>query len=408
MVAFGLSPVDIRIKRPKFAWLSKDMKAVTEGESCSQVSVTEHNQTEPHDNHSQCTSDEINSQDLFITQKTFRASPVEPSSSEASDGPTAASPQVFKQRDKGRHTAEREIKHKHPQNSYSHQLCGASQKFVRELKTVGKAKEDKKIHEQPQLEKTSFQTPTKVKANLAEGKKTSLSLRPKVVNPFLDEPIIINPTPATSSSQCSSSFLPQMTQDINDLSPLPPCKVSTSTQTENFFTSELSFYRSFCQKNRKPVHSEDLKPLDLSLPLRVRKDLCLSVNLSAIHIRDEEETLHDQKPSLLAGKMKDKRGVGVSGSPPIKDDEVKKDSSGQSKRTPSPQSDADLKSADTTTSSEDDHHYHCGRRDPIQVKGIQMKLNKPFFFKTKGEGRSPRPESPLMKLSQDIQVKKRR
>lgn len=54
--------------------------------------------------------------------------------------------------------------------------------------------------------------------------------------------------------------------------------VSLSTQTENFFTTELSSYLSFCQKNR-PASLEDLKPLDLSLPHRARKDhgSCLSV-----------------------------------------------------------------------------------------------------------------------------------
>lgn len=34
----------------------------------------------------------------------------------------------------------------------------------------------------------------------------------------------------------------------------------------------------------------------------------------------------------------------------------------------------------------------------FQVKAVQTRLNESFFFKTKGSGRSPRPESPLMKL----------
>lgn len=44
----------------------------------------------------------------------------------------------------------------------------------------------------------------------------------------------------------------------------------------------------------------------------------------------------------------------------------------------------------------------------FQVRAVQMKLNKPFFFKTKGERLSPRPESPLMKLSQGRAVKSHR
>jgi hypothetical protein len=44
----------------------------------------------------------------------------------------------------------------------------------------------------------------------------------------------------------------------------------------------------------------------------------------------------------------------------------------------------------------------------LQVKAVQMRLNESFFFRSKGEGLSPRPESPLMKLIQGREKKSRK
>ncbi|KAM7396278.1 hypothetical protein PAMP_019330 [Pampus punctatissimus] len=282
-VMFDLSPGYIRVKRPKVVSSSAqsptesiiwDSEAVRDGEKCSQL----------HDNDSQCTGDDMNSQDLFITQKTFRGSPSDPSSGEASD-----------------------------------------------------------------------------KA-------------------------VITTTTTTSTA-------------------------STSTQTENFFSTELSSYLDFCQKSTSTVNSEDLKPLDLRLPQKMRKDLrsCLSAKTSATELKDDEEKFGDhQKPLCLVKENKRESGAQASCSSQWKKElcggqlcSVRAESKGET--SPSPQS------ADTTTSSEDNEPLcRSIKMDLTQVRAVQMRLNESFFFKTKGEGQSPRPESPLMKLAQGRDVKSRK
>ncbi|KAM7414015.1 hypothetical protein PAMA_019031 [Pampus argenteus] len=271
-VMFDLSPGYISVKRPKLVSSSAqsptesivwDNEAVRDSERCSQ----------PHDNDSQCTGDDMNSQDLFITQKTFRGSPSDPSSGEASD-----------------------------------------------------------------------------KA-------------------------VITTTITTSTA-------------------------STSTQTENFFSTELSSYLDFCQKSTSTVSSEDLKPLDLRLPQKMRKGLrsCLSA----------KEKCGDQKPLYSVKEIKRESGAQTSCSSQWKKEpcggqlcSVRAEGKGET--SPSPQS------ADTTTSSEDNEPpCRSSKVDLTQVRAVQMRLNESFFFKTKGEGHSPRPESPLMKLAQGRDVKSRK
>ncbi|XP_043980423.1 uncharacterized protein si:ch211-176l24.4 [Gambusia affinis] len=123
-----------------------------------------------------------------------------------------------------------------------------------------------------------------------------------------------------------------------------------------------------------------MKPLDLSLPQRARGEQGKTLEVYRKH--KAEKRLEQNAPA------------------------AKKEPSIE--ETPSPQSEAETKSANTTTSSEDDHHCHAGKKDASQVGVVQLRLNKPFFFKTKGEGQSPRPISPLMKLTQgrDIESKK--
>uniref|UniRef100_A0A8D3CEF9 cytochrome-b5 reductase n=1 Tax=Scophthalmus maximus TaxID=52904 RepID=A0A8D3CEF9_SCOMX len=120
------------------------------------------------------------------------------------------------------------------------------------------------------------------------------------------------------------------------------CSLIFANQTENFFTAELSSYLRFCQKS---LRVENAEALDLSLPLRARNDLgrCSSVT----------ETGHGgpgRRPSCSSDS---------------KDAEVKKEEPpGRQrcsvrlqrklgKRTPSPQSESEAKSADAMTSSED-------------------------------------------------------
>nr|XP_015819597.2 uncharacterized protein si:ch211-176l24.4 [Nothobranchius furzeri] len=355
MVAFDSLPTYIRVKRPQFASSTpKETEDVRRNESCSQVSSTGQTQDEAQDD-VQWTSDDVNSQDLFITQKTFRTSPAKAFSGVASDEFITASPQVFTQKNKSQKTAEEinktlEITHKCPQE-------GAVLKLKQE--------------------KISSQT-HKLKPSLAQQKKAEA---PKWMNPFLDEPVVISETPEERSSSALPHGEPSLPR---------PRSANSSTQTENFFTSELSSYLHFCQKSRAAACVEDLKPLDLSLPQRVRKDLRLSVKMSVINAK-----LDLGKP-VLRGEMSDDGSKGVSEKLREKPAEVKK----EPETTPSPQSEFDTKSADTTASSEDDHLARSAKKDLSQVGAVQLRLNKPFFFKTKGEWQSPRPESPLTKFSQ--------
>ncbi|RVE71417.1 hypothetical protein OJAV_G00051580 [Oryzias javanicus] len=246
-VQFASFPPYVRVKRPTFSSSSpKEAEAVRSSQSGP---VQERD--------SPCPSEDINSQDLFITQKSFRTSPRELSSSEATASPLEP----------------------HPESNN----------------------------------------------NRREDPKGS---GPQAVHPHLDEPFGMSSFSGRRRSSAESS-----------------------TQTENFFTSELCSVFSFCQRSRAAEDLNGPKPLDLSLPQRARATLCLTMKASG--------------PS-----------------------------------TPSPRFQTDL-----SFSSEEDHPGRSSRREMIQVKAVQTKLNKPFFFKTKGERLSPRPESPLMKLSQGRAVK---
>ncbi|XP_020312620.1 uncharacterized protein LOC109867754 [Oncorhynchus kisutch] len=125
----------------------------------------------------------------------------------------------------------------------------------------------------------------------------------------------------------------------------------TATQTENFFTSEISTFLRFHQSCGAAECSE--QPTDLSLPNRTRAEM--GIHPPSKKKANEEET-----------------------SPPL----------GQK--------------SDTTSSEENDPFWRC----KSQVKAVQMRLNESFFFKMKGEGQSPRPQSPLMKLTQACGRKK--
>ncbi|XP_035520681.1 uncharacterized protein LOC118330300 [Morone saxatilis] len=382
-VAFDLSPGYIRVKRPKFVSSSPQCpeesvllvhEAVRESESCSQVTVTGHT----HDNDSQCNSEDINSQDLFITQKTFRVSPSEASSGEASDTAVAETPEMFMQQDE-RHTCVAQIKqhlegsYKGPQDSLSHEHRRQTNQGV---KTQRKEEGLNNAHHNVKKGKLSFQTQMERNANLTEEKNGScpVHMKPSVLDPYLAEPVVVNSSPEQSMT-------------------------STATQTENFFTTELSSYLSFCQRSRG---IEDLRPLDLSLPQRARKDLGTSSLPGEIKGDNHKDPILRRSPS--------------SG---LKDVEVKREPSGRQacsvstrgkgKSSLHPQSESEPKSTDTSTSSEDNETpCRTGKLDLTQVRAVQTRLNESFFFKTKGEGLSPRPESPLMKLAQGRDVKSRK
>ncbi|XP_078804311.1 uncharacterized protein LOC110013427 isoform X2 [Oryzias latipes] len=260
-VQFGSFPPYIQVKRPTFSSSSSKEAAAVRDSSQSCPQVTGLIQAQVQDNDSQCPSEDINSQDLFITQKTFRTPPPELSSSETSDRAVTAFPLELRQ------------PHSKSNNNHSEDLK---------------------------------------------------EFRPKAVHPYLDQPFVVTSSPyAASGQRCSLT--------------------ASSTQTENFFTSELCSFFSFCQRSRAAEDYNSLKPLDLSLPQRARTALCLTTKASGISTQD-----------------------GLP-SPPFP--------------------------ADPTFFSEEDHSGRSGRREMIQ---------------TKGERLSPRPESPLMKLSQGRAATSRR
>ncbi|CAK6969963.1 uncharacterized protein LOC121897147 [Scomber scombrus] len=320
---------------------------------CSPIAETGQNQGPPQDPNSQCSVDNMNSQDLFITQKTFRGSPSDSSSGEPDYKAVIWTPQML-------------------MLTEGSQNENGSPKEKRELNT-----------------------------NLTEEKDVPC---PSPSRPYV-EPIVVTSSPDVKSKKQAFSC-PSYTHE-RPLLPLTSTTIA-STQTENFFTTELSSYLNFQQKSTSTLISDDVKPLDLSLPKRAKKDL----KISATKLKGDEEKSVGWKQSCLLKEVKSDRGARPSCS-----SEARKEPCGRQRRsisakskgesTPSPESES--KSTDTTTSSEDYEHPCRGNKvDLTQVRAVQMRLNESFFFKTKGEGSSPRAESPLMKLAQGRDVKSRK
>lgn len=275
-VSFDLSPGYSRVKRPKVVSpppKSPKDKILSEtkvdgDESLLRGAVTaRQSQSQPQDNDSQGTGDDASSQDLFITQKTFRTSAWEPSS----------------------------------------------------------------------------------------GKTHQGGLFVDVTQPQRDKEIQRSPPPLQPTDE---AFL------------LPPMsRANTSTQTENFFTTELSSYLTLCHQRRVTESCEDLRPLDLSLPQRARSFLY------AVKIQDKRA---DQEPSSspVDVKLERKPRWDPSYSSGVKDGN-EKEADGQhlwscsarqrDEPTASPQSKYEPKSSDTLTSSEDEPSWRSSKMDLTQV-----------------------------------------
>ncbi|XP_026220365.1 uncharacterized protein LOC113165215 [Anabas testudineus] len=421
-VAFDLSPGYIRVKRPKFVSSSPvenilpENEAVTDTDSCSQLIKAQ--QAHSH-NDSQCTSDDINSQDLFITQKTFRTLTYEPSSGETSDNVVGATPQqTITQQEMVQHLSVRQIQHdeesktdlQDPRVHPHHEKAKEHLLKPKAAQIVLKEEEDEfdTVQQNPKRQ-------TELNKTLTEEKRVcgAVQVKPRVFSHYLDDPSMCQQSPSCLLNTDRPSLPPQMST------------ASISTQTENFFTAELSSYISFCHKSGASVSFETLKPLDLSLPLRARKDpeRHLSENMSGIEVKVDEEKHGEQKASSLPEHVKEKNckdpNLVPSCSSEKKDGELKKEKpavqklwcvsvQGKGESTPSPQSESELKSVDTTSSEDNEPACHPGKLDLAQVRAVQMRLNESFFFKAKGNGQSPRPESPLMKLVQGREIKNRK
>ncbi|XP_036964022.1 uncharacterized protein LOC119024906 isoform X3 [Acanthopagrus latus] len=393
-VAFDLSPGYICVKRPKFDSSSpqcpnestvSENEAVRDSESCSQITVTGHSRGPAQENDSECNSEDINSQDLFITQKTFRVSQSEPSSIEA----ITATPQMFTQPDE-QDTPVVQLKeyldssYKSSQESHFHQHHGKTNEHTKKKEKVthkekeGEEEQLNEAHHKHNKDHLSFQTQMELNANLTEEELCPAHKKPTVVNPYLAEPVVVKCSLDVEKSKRHSCTSSQ--QSVR----------STSTQTENLFTSKLSLYLNFCQKSRVTTHCEDMKALDLSLPWRARKELGTSVKTAPLQGDNHKDLKHPQVKKEASGEHL--RSVNTQD---------------KGETAQSPQSESEPKSADTTTSSEDSEP-RCRRLDLTQVRAVQTRLNESFFFKTKGEGQSPRPESPLMKLAQGRDMKSRK
>lgn len=345
-VAFDLSPGYIHVKRPKFASSSlqcpkeiifSENEAVGDSESPSKVPMTRPGQGQTQDD-SQCNSEDMNSQDLFITQKTFRALSPEPSSGEASDKVITSTPQVLTQQGLLHMAIAQRKQHLErsgscPQDSHVCQHLRKADRHVKRprpilINTAGGEGVDKRHHTQENGQ-ISFQTQIELNASLSEEKKASSPAQTK-----LAQPVVVTQSHATSQ---------QLTR-------------SASTQTENFFTTELSSFLNFIRKHRASPQLEHFKPLDLSLPERNRKVVgtCSSLKISPPSGQMEG----DKKP--------ESSGLQPSGSTDTKDVQVKKETPEiKSETTQSPESECEPKSA-----SSEDNEPPCrsGKLDLTQVR----------------------------------------
>lgn len=359
-VAFDLSPGDARIKRPKlvssfsqFHTESMQKEPVRNGERDSQVTQTE-SQDQPQDNESQSTGDNMNSQDLFITQKTFRVSPADPSSGEGSEKDVNTTPQLFKRCYTELQPSLEQIKH-HEESANQHP--GNTNKKLQQPQTVKLITDEAKEEELH----TAYSNPKKWLNTSLTGNNDvpcGFPLRPNVENLCEHMGVKISLDVAESKKRSCACSFPQHRFEQN-LLPLMS-KESASTQTENFFTTDLSSYLNFCQERRPTVGSEDLMPLDLSMVQRTRNDhgRCVSVN----EVENEENHVEKQPSSSLGGVPGDSR-VHRSCSTTKRDMKVRKEPCGEpwsvsaktkGENISSPRSESsEPKSTDMTTSSED-------------------------------------------------------
>ncbi|CAL8324076.1 unnamed protein product [Gadus morhua 'NCC'] len=425
-VAFELGYGSLVAKYPKVVAPSTQSPEVnvsssmqSEGSMGSDILVegalNKHFKTLPQNNDdSQCTSDDINSQDLFITQKRFRAPSLDQSSEEITEegiGRMRHVHQYGEMREK--------VRAKVPKKQQGHHRLALEEPSERTEKasTSFQKLEMMLLEEDMSLKPISSRC---IPLHL-QPKQDAKTIQPAPLTPKRMS-YIVNPKPLSLSIEVMKS--PEvLVSEPAILEPLPNCKVSTSdtsTQTENFFSTELCSYLKFYQQSRLDNNRLDLLALDLSLPPKMRTDpgksLLDSVKTSALKVKSVvgatgTKTLPPIRSAFRPGKHKD------FSVPPPSSTQVKVSketlasqapctAQGKVETTPSPQSEAEPKSSDTTVSSEES--IRSGRADLVQVKAVQMRLNESFFFRSKGEGLSPRPESPLMKLIQGREKKSRK
>ncbi|XP_029010465.1 uncharacterized protein si:ch211-176l24.4 [Betta splendens] len=421
-VAFDLSPGYICAKHPKPVCSSlkvnvlPEKEAVTDITGC-QVVKAKLSQTQSHDIDSQCTSDDINSQDLFITQKTFRTFSSEPSSGEASDKAVdKTSQQTMTYQKVMQNSPVFKIKYSGGSNTHLQDACFPLPPN-KEKQSLVKEKAALVLQEEDGFEQ-DLKKPMELNTKVIEEKKMyrTVPMKIRTVNPYLDNPVMVKSSLDCAKFSTLSQEFPLCGPNTNrPFLHLQTSKASISTQTENFFTAEFSSYLSFCQKH---FYLETLQPLDLSLPQRTRKDLerCFS---ETSEVKVDKKQRCKQKASSIPGDMKRSRHKHPSLQSSYFSEEkaelktepavrqqccISTEHKGQIVTSPQPES----KSGDATSSEDNEPSFRPGKVDLTQVKAVQMRLNESFFFKTKGDRQSPRAESPLMKLVQSRGMKNRK
>lgn len=241
-VGFDLSPGYIRVKRPQFASSSPKESAAFENKTLGdRARLTQ-------DNNSPCNSEDVNSQDLFITQKTFRALSPEASSGETI---TATTAQILMQQIMKNEKCKLEGSTRGLYGQQHPWKAQVTEAFTEETEAEEKMRIKKMCCNYKNGETS------RVKADLHGNSSKCANARPRVNHFPIETTDVSAPESWTSNQQ-----------------------ISTSTQTENFFTTEFSSYLHFFRK--VSACAVDLKPLDLSLPHRARKDPGMSATKSLL------------------------------------------------------------------------------------------------------------------------------
>ncbi|XP_061677618.1 uncharacterized protein LOC133501729 isoform X2 [Syngnathoides biaculeatus] len=340
-VAFNLTHEYARVKRPnfssahpKFPKECKDLKTVPMS-NCERYSlVREVVQYQSQLQEKDICCEDSNSQDLFITQKTFRSSSSDSSAEDSYKAITRVSQQT-----QTLHNSWDQIKY---QDSDSCQPPRKKKQHQQTAKASSEVKDRLRIRKKKQ----SFQIE---RANFTGEKATSTFSQssPNMMTLCMDESVVADRSPKVAKSkQCHCEEI-QQAFSCSLHAPLKP-KACTATQTENFFTDHVSSYLAFLRKRRLASDCDLVKPLDLSLPKRARKDLGWAVKESVSEVRKDEKCCESGVPPF----PKDINAPSFS-SLTMKNPEVEKRVAVSDKRkgktTMSPLTQSDPKSGDTTT-----------------------------------------------------------
>lgn len=333
-VGFDLGFASSVTKYPKVAIPSTQLNIScaiqSEGVMSSDVSMAgalrKQCNTQPQDNNeSQCTSDDINSQDLFITQKTFRVPPSSQSSGEITEEGLATMPHVHQYVETQAMVIHR---HKEPKTQQDHHREAYEElpQFTDKVST-----KRQKLRSQLQYEAKTIQP-----AHTACSHKTQKKL-----------PDVRVSNKANLESLQTHQF----------------STTDTSTQTENFFTTELCNYLKFDQQIKLDSSRTEVTALDLCLPQRMRAEHENRVSsldsdkTSALEVKGVVGATGTQTSAGFCSAFRPKKHKGFSVPTQV-----------EVETTPSPQSEAEPKSSETTVSSEDNEaSCRSGRVDLMRV-----------------------------------------